>query len=133
MRSMLNFVTAGATAAVLISGISLAQSAPQEVTVQAKRMTSTTLVGRSASGIPIVDISLSYGVSTEGLDLATNSGATALADRVKDAAAAACKEIGQKYPDATPSEADCAKNATHKAMTKVNELVAAAEKSKSAK
>jgi UrcA family protein len=91
---------------------------------------STKWVGTS-SGIPILDVSLSYGVSTAGLDLATKSGATALETRVKDAAAAACKEIGQKYPDATPNEAECAKSATAKAMVKVHELVAAAaEKAK---
>ncbi len=129
MRSIINVLTAGATAAVLISGISLAQSAPEEITVQARRITSTTVTGRTASGIPIVDVSLSYGVSAEGLDLATNSGATALGDRVKDAAAAACKEIGQKYPDSTPNEAECARDATHRAMVRVNELVTSAEKS----
>jgi UrcA family protein len=120
---------AGAAAACLASGMAYAQQI-QEVKVQATRLMSTKSAGRTTSGIPILDVSLSYGVSTEGLDLATNSGATELEGRVRNAAAAACKEIGQRYPDATPSEAQCAKNATAKAMVKVHELVAAAEKAK---
>jgi hypothetical protein len=55
-----------------------------------------------------------------------------LEKRVKDAGSAACKEIGHQYPDSTPNDADCAKAAVAKAMVKVNELVAAADK-KSAK
>jgi len=53
-----------------------------------------------------------------------------LQKRVTDAALAACKEIGRQYPDSTPSEADCAKAATDKAIAKVNELAAAAASKK---
>jgi hypothetical protein len=38
-----------------------------------------------------------------------------------------CQEIGQKYPDATPSEELCAKAAADKAMVTVHELVAIAK------
>lgn len=98
-----------------------------EVTVQASRVVSKT-VGKTASGVPIVDISLSYGVSARGLDLASYAGATELKKRVADAAKAACKELGRQYPDSLPNDADCAKAATDKAMVKVNEMLAAAAK-----
>jgi len=99
-----------------------------EVTVQATRV-SKQRVGTTASGIPIVDSSLSYGVSVKDLDLSSNAGAMALQKRVTDAARAACKELGRQFPDSTPGDdADCEKAATAKAMVKVNELLAAAAK-----
>jgi UrcA family protein len=98
-----------------------------EVTVQASRVVSKT-VGKTASGIPIVDVSLSYGVSAKDLDLASHSGAMELQKRVSDAAAAACKELSRQYPASTPSDAECVKAATAKAMVKVNEMLAAAAK-----
>jgi len=51
--------------------------------------------------VPITDIIVSYGVSTKDIDIATSSGAKLLEQRVKDAAAAACKEISRQLPDAT--------------------------------
>jgi UrcA family protein len=98
-----------------------------EVTVQASRVNKQT-VGRTASGVPIVDISLSYGVSAKDLDLASHAGAVELQKRVTDAAHAACKELGRQYPDSLPNDADCEKAATAKAMVRVNELLAAAAK-----
>ncbi len=98
-----------------------------EVTVQASRVVAKT-VGKTSSGIPIVDISLSYGVSAKDLDLASHSGAMELQKRVADAAQAACKELSRQYPDSTPSDAECVKTATAKAMVRVNEMLAAAAK-----
>jgi UrcA family protein len=99
-----------------------------EVTVQASRVVAKT-VGKTASGVPILDVSLSYGVSAKDLDLASNAGATELKKRVTDAASAACKELSRQYPPDTPStDSDCVKSATAKAMVKVNELLAAAAK-----
>jgi UrcA family protein len=98
-----------------------------EVTVQASRIVTKT-EGKTASGIPIVDVSLTYGVSTKGLDLASHAGALELQQRVTDAAKAACKELAHQYPDSTPGDTDCAKAATAKAMVQVNALLAAAAK-----
>jgi hypothetical protein len=50
----------------------------------------------------------------------------ALEKRVKDAAKAACQELGQKYPISTPSDKDCARAAAEKAMVKARDLVAKA-------
>jgi UrcA family protein len=122
----------GATVALLagaaVSAVVVAQDLP-EVSVQASRAISTKTVGTTASGVPIQDVSLSYGVSTKGLDLSSYAGAMELKKRVTDAATAACKEISRQYPASTTTEdAECARAATDKAMVKVNELIAAAAK-----
>jgi UrcA family protein len=118
----------GAAIALLANTVVFAQDMG-EVTVQASRAVVTT-VGKSASGVPIQDISLSYGVSTKGLDLSSYAGATELKKRVSDAATAACKEITRQYPTASTSTTDieCVKAATDKAMVQANALIAAAGK-----
>ncbi len=121
-------VSCGLFAAALTGNILLAQQMP-EVTVQASRVV-TKQVGRTSTGIPIVDASLSYGVSYAGLDLSTNSGVMELEKRVKDAAMKACKELSRQYPVSDQTDADCAKTAADKAMVKVHELAAAAESKK---
>ena len=120
-------VVVGIVAFALVGSIATAQNI-EEITVQGTRIMSTKTVGRTASGVPIVDVSLSYGVSIAGLDLASHVGAAELEKRIHDAALAACKEIGRQYPDSTPSDADCAKAAADKAMVRAHELEAAAAK-----
>jgi len=127
MKTIFMGAIAGAAASALIGAMVFAQSV-EEITVQGTRSMTVTLQGRTSSGIPIKDVSMSYGVSYAGLDLVSHAGFLELQKRVTDAALAACKEIGRQFPDSTPSEADCAKAATDKAMTKVNELAAAASK-----
>jgi UrcA family protein len=129
MNTLVGKLAAGAGAAVLLNGLAVAQSV-SEVQVQAKRVMSTKTVQRIANGVPVTDITVSYGVSAKDIDLATSSGAKLLEQRVTDAAAAACKEITRQFPEATPSETECAASAAGKAMSKVRELVAAAEKSR---
>jgi UrcA family protein len=82
--------------------------------------------GRSYTSLSILKVSLSYGVNITDLDLATQDGPKALDKRVKDAAKAACQELGQKYPILTPSDKACAKAAADKAMFKARDLVAKA-------
>lgn len=124
-------LVAVSAAAALVAGVALGQGIP-EVKVEATRVIASGIsaqtVGRTSSGVPIRDITLSYGVSAEGLDLSTHTGALAFEQRVKDAAEQACQDIGRQYPDATPSDAACAKAAAERAMGRVHELVAAAEK-----
>jgi UrcA family protein len=97
------------------------------VTVQASRMMQKS-AGKTASGIPIEDVSLAYAVSAKDLDLASHAGALELQKRVSDAALKACTEIGRQYPDSLPNTKDCARASTDKAMVKANELIAAAAK-----
>ncbi len=130
MRANLTEMCISAAAALtLLSGIAAAQG-PEEVKVEASRPVTTKLVGKSSSGVPIIEYSVSYGVSLAGLNLSTNSGAVEAERRVHEAAVAACKEITRQYPlvQKSPGE-DCAKTASDKAMIKVHEMVAAAEKS----
>ena len=116
----------GLLAVTSVSTLVMAQDMG-EVTVQASRVVTKT-VGRTASGIPIVDVSLSYGVSTQGLDISSHAGYLELQQRVTDAAQAACKELARQYPDSTPKDNYCAKAAAAKAMVQVNALAASAPK-----
>jgi UrcA family protein len=121
-------ISAGAL--MLLCGNVIAQETG-EVRVEATRIvskTSATAATPGPAGFPVKDLSLAYGVSRAGLNLATKSGATEAEKRVDAAAHAACKEIGRQYPDATPSEDECARDAAKKAMVKVQQLVVAAEK-----
>lgn len=110
----------------LVCGAAMAEEL-QEVQVQATRMVNTKIVGRNSSGVPITEVSMTYRVNLSDLNLATNSGATEAERRVDAAAASACHQIARQYPRATPSDRECAKDASDKAKAKVHELVAAAE------
>lgn len=122
-------VAAAIVASAFVAATAMAQNAP-EVKVQATRDVHAKVAGQSYTGVPIVDLSLTYGVSLADLDLSTNSGANEAAKRVSDAATAACKEIGRQYRDATPSESECVKAASDKAMIQLHEMVASAEKAR---
>ena len=126
MNMILMRVAVGAVASVLVSGIAMAQNT-EKVKVQTKRVLITKAIGRTSNGVPIIDVSVSYGVNVAGLDLASNAGAAELSRRISDAAQAACKELSRQYPDATPDDAECAKRAADKAMIKLHKLVAAAQ------
>ncbi len=121
-------VAAGLVATAFACNVLVAQQVP-EVTVQASRVVEKQ-AGRTASGVPILDVSLSYGVSYAGLDLVTNAGVMELEKRVNAAAVQACKELSKQYPISAQSDADCAKAAADKAMVKVHELAAAAASKK---
>jgi len=125
MRMIGMGVAIAAVASMLVSGIAIAQNV-DEINVQGKRVLNTKTVGRTSSGIPVMEVSVSYAVSAAGVDPASSAGAAELAQRVDVAAGAACKEISRQYPDATPSDAECGTEAAGKAMVKVRELAAAA-------
>ena len=124
MRAIPIKAALGAVACVLV-GTTIARNV-EEVDVQAKRALNVNVVGRTSSGVPMADVSLNYDVSVAGLDLASNAGAAELEKRIGDAARAACREIGRQYPDATPTDAECAKAAAGTAMVKARELIALA-------
>jgi UrcA family protein len=126
MRKLLIGAAAGVLVSALVSSTAVAQKT-EEITVEASRIV-TKEVARTPTGITINSMSLSYRVSPVGLHLASSAGAADFEKRVRDAAHAACKEISRQYPDATPSDAECAKVTADKAMVKVHELVAAVGK-----
>lgn len=102
----------------------------QEIVVTAKGVIVETPTGKSASGVPIVDMSVSYGVSYAGLDLSSAAGVAEIEKRVNDAAKDACHEIGAKRPaqQFTTTELQCTKASVEKAMVRVHELIAEAGK-----
>ena len=127
MKIML--LTASSALAYMILPTSSWAQTP-EISVEAMRVTRTH-VGQTTTGtpgIPIENVSMAYVVSTAGLDLSSQSGKQELRERVQHAAMAACKELGRQFPDATPSDADCAKIATNKAMAQIEKLEATASK-----
>jgi len=126
---MLSRVAVGALVSGLVAGIAVAQTpSMDEITVQGTRLVTTKAAGRSSSGVPIDNVSISYGVVIAGLDLASQAGFSEAERRVKDVATTACKELAKRYPDGTPSEAECAKAAAEKAMLVVNGWAARASK-----
>lgn len=131
MKKILLGIGIGVAASISLGSITVAQEL-QEIVVTGKGEVAVKPAGKTASGVPIVDMSVSYGVSYAGLDLASAAGAAELEKRVNDAAKEACKEIAAKRPleQFTTSEADCAKTAADKAMVKVHDLEAAAGKKK---
>ena len=123
-------IAAGTVIAAAVGGNVLAQNvAMPEVIVESHRVVETT-IGKTASGVPIDDVSMGYTVTAKGLDISTPIGARAFEARVADAARALCEDLGKRYPGSTPSDAQCAKEATDRAMTKVRQLEDAAAKKK---
>jgi len=117
-------------AAVVVGGDVIAQNVPMpEVIVESHRAVSTR-IGTTSGGIPIHEISMSYTVTAEGLDISTPTGARAFEARVSHAAMAACQQISTQLHSATPDDAECARQATEKAMTQVRQVEAAAAKGK---
>lgn len=110
----------------MFAGGALAQTVT-EVTVTSSRAVEKS-AGKTATGVPIVDVALSYGVSATGLDLTTSNGRAEFEKRVSDAAMEACQELGKRYPGSSPSDAQCAKSATDKAMVQVHQIEDAATK-----
>ena len=126
MRKML-IVSVGAVAGAITAGGVIAQNEPMpEVVVEASRLVSTTVVGKSTSGIPINQVSMGYTVTAQGLDIGTPMGARAFEARVSDAAVAACRDLGRRYPNSGTSDAECVKDATDKAIAKARQLEDAA-------
>lgn len=106
--------------------VASAQEKIEEIPVQAKRVPSTQEVGRTSTGVTIVGISLAYDVSLKDLDLSNPGGMRVAEKRINDAALSACREIGRQYPQATPDDKTCAKDAAKKATTELHNRATAA-------
>jgi UrcA family protein len=129
MNKILLGIGIGVAASMSLGSIAVAQEL-REIVVTGKGVVAVKPAGKTASGVPIVDMSISYGVSYAGLDLASAVGAAEIEKRVNDAAKEACKEIAAQHPNQefTTSEAECAKAAAGKAMVKARALIAEAGK-----
>lgn len=117
-------ISAGAAiiTTLMLGGVASAAAPLDQITVQASRNLTVKHLGKSSSGIPIDEISLSVYVKTAGLDLATSSGLNAMEKRIHAAADSACREIGRLYPFAETSDAECAIVAARPAIAKVREV-----------
>jgi len=121
-------IVAGAVGGVVLAGNVIAQNVPMpHVIVESHRAVSTR-IGSTSGGIPIQDASMGYTVTAEGLDISTEQGAKAFEARISHAAMAACQEIGRRFRNARPSDAECARQATDRAMAQVRQVEAAAAK-----
>lgn len=126
---MRQIVAAGLFGALLVGGVGAVQAQElEEVVVEAHHAVTSKQVGRTSSGIPVVEMSVSYRVSTEGLDLSKQVGLEQMEKRVKDAVLSACKDISREWPFAAPTDEECARDAAHKPLEKVHELAHAAAK-----
>lgn len=126
-------IIAGAVFGIGVVGAVIAQNVPNvpmpHVIVETHRAVSTR-IGKSSGGIPIQEVSMGYTVTAEGLDISTPIGARAFEARVSQAALAACQEIGRRFHNARPSEAECARQATEQAMAQVHQVENEAAKGK---
>jgi UrcA family protein len=80
-------------------------------------------------GFNVIDrAKLSSRVKISDLNLSTYAGVMELQWRVTGAAQVVCKELALRYPNGTPSEAQCAKTAAKDALSTVRNIVAASKK-----
>ena len=116
-----------AAAAATLAGASAYGQAMEVVTVEAVR---EIIVGKSAIGAPIKELSIRSRVSYADLDLTTPAGVQALEKRVKDTAVSTCKEIKVDVPAEGSTVDKCIKEAMEGATPQINAAVAAAKATK---
>jgi UrcA family protein len=114
-----------AAAAAMVTTMAIAEQ-PEGVTVEAVRQAN--VVGRTSSGVPIEQITLTRKVSFADLNLKTQAGAAELEKRVKDTAKSACDELDTLYPltKSVAETATCVKKSTDDAMVMVRRAIAVA-------
>jgi UrcA family protein len=127
-HSMFRFALPLTLALAAVSGAAMAQEKAQgsQITIRGEPVQVTT-VGRSYTGIPIVQYSFERPVSFANLDLTTSSGASELKKRVRETAREACEDLSAADPlDAPEDDGTCVRDATAGAMKQVKAAIAAA-------
>jgi UrcA family protein len=127
-RSIFKLALPLTLALAAVSGAAMAQEQAQssQITIQGKPVQVTT-VGRSYTGIPIVQYSFERPVSYANLDLSTASGAAELKQRVRQTAREACEDLSDAdLLDAPVDDGTCVRDATAGAMKQVTAAIAAA-------
>lgn len=122
-KSLAMIAAAGAT---LLSAGAYGQ-AMEVVTVEAVR---EIIVGKSAIGAPIKELSIRSRVTFADLDLTTAAGAAALQKRVEDTAKSTCKEIKVDLPAEGSSVEKCIKDALAGAQPQIDKAIAEAKAAK---
>jgi len=121
------FVLLAAAAGCTLASQGLFAQAMEVVTVEAVR---EIIVGKSAIGAPIKELTIRSRVSYADLDLTTAEGAATLEKRVKDTAASSCKEIKVDVPVEGWTIDRCVREATDDAMAQVAKAIEAAKAAK---
>jgi UrcA family protein len=121
------FVLLAAAAGCTLASQGLFAQAMEVVTVEAVR---EIIVGKSAIGAPIKELTIRSRVSYADLDLTTAEGAATLEKRVKDTAASSCKEIKVDVPVEGWTMDRCVREATDDAMIQVAKAIEAAKAAK---
>ena len=121
------FVLLVAAAGCTLASQGLFAQAMEVVTVEAVR---EIIVGKSAIGAPIKELTIRSRVSYADLDLTTAEGAATLEKRVKDTAASSCKEIKVDVPVEGWTMDRCVREATDDAMVQVAKAIEAAKAAK---
>lgn len=120
-----------AAIALAIAGLAVesipAFAQPTEVvSVVAPRVVRQT-IGRSTIGAPIEMATISRSVSYADLDLSKPADAATFETRIKDTATSLCAELDRIYLNET-RDPKCVQKASDEAMTRAEQLIAAAKK-----
>lgn len=107
-------IMAASTAAVAAQDI-------EEITVTAPRTVERVVTGRTSTGIPLEEISLSRSVSLVGFDLKKASDVSRIEQLIDEAAEDNCKQLDTLYP-LIPSDERCVKRAADEAKEKLSDL-----------
>jgi UrcA family protein len=97
------------------------------ITIGAGVMTKTQ-IGRSSSGLPTEQVTVTHRVSYKDLDLTKEAGAAELKKRVKATAHAACKQLDELYPLEAKNVQDCTRITFAKATPQVENAIALANR-----
>ena len=117
----INRSTGLAVLAALAVVVSAYAASLETVTVTGSRGLTQKDVGKTSSGLPIEEVSLSYTVKIADLDPNSAAGLAEIEKRVTAAAKAACAEIDRLAlgNPASPNDAACVQRAVDAAMAKI--------------
>ncbi len=112
--------------AILVAGLCLTGSVLADelptITIGAG-VTIKSVVGRTSSGLPIEEVTITHRVSYADLDLTKTAGAAELKRRVQETARAACKQLDELYPLEAKNARECARMAIAKASPQVENAI----------
>ena len=109
-----------------LAASSYAADKPQTVSVTANVVTRR-VVGRSAIGAPVEEVTLTHRVGYADVNIATHTGAVALERRGHEAARLGCRQLARLYPSAQERQAQCIPRAVSDASRGVHEAITAAQ------
>jgi UrcA family protein len=115
-----------AVPAILVAGLCLTGSALADelptITIGAG-VTTKSVVGHSAIGAPIEEVTITHRVSYADLDLTKTADAAELRRRVQETARAACRQLDALYPLEAKNARECTRNAIARASSQVDNAI----------